>query len=137
LHASRGPLNNRQIRYADALLMYAEACLGAGDAVTAKEYINKVRARVGLAEITTADEAALRHERRCELAMEGHRWFDIVRWGIAEQTIKAYEAGESTEYKAQVALGAGFQKGKHEILPIPYDEILLNPSKMEQNPGYN
>lgn len=137
LHASRGPLNNRQIRYADALLMYAEACLGAGDAVTAKEYINKVRARVGLAEISTADEAALRHERRCELAMEGHRWFDIVRWGIAEQTIKAYEAGESTEYKAQVALGAGFQKGKHEILPIPYDEILLNPSKMEQNPGYN
>ena len=137
LHASRGPLNNRQIRYADVLLMYAEACLGAGDAATAKDYINVVRARVGLAEISVADDAALRHERRCELAMEGHRWFDIVRWGIAAETIAAYEAGESAEYKAQVALGEGFKKGKHEIMPIPYDEILLNPEKMEQNPYYN
>ncbi|MBP5658427.1 MAG: RagB/SusD family nutrient uptake outer membrane protein [Paludibacteraceae bacterium] len=137
LHASRGPLNNRQIRYADVLLMYAEACLGAGDAVTAKDYINDVRARVGLAGISVADDAALRHERRCELAMEGHRWFDIVRWNIAAETIAAYEATESEEYKAQVKLGGGFKKGKHEILPIPYDEILLNPTKMEQNPGYN
>jgi len=136
LHASRGPLNNRQIRYADVLLMYAEACMGSGDAATAKTYINKVRARVGLGEVEATD-ATLRHERRCELAMEGHRWFDIVRWNIAAETIKAYEAGETTEYKAQVALGSGFQKGKHEILPIPYDEILLNPTKMEQNPNYN
>ena len=137
LHASRGPLNNRQIRYADVLLMYAEACLGGGDAGTAKTYINKVRARAGLTDIDVADEAALRHERRCELAMEGHRWFDIVRWNIAYETITAYEAGESAEYKAQVALGGGFKKGQHEILPIPYDEILLNPEKMEQNPYYN
>jgi hypothetical protein len=137
LHASRGPLNNRQIRYGDVLLMYAEACLGAGDAGTAKDYINKVRARVGLADIDAATDAALRHERRCELAMEGHRWFDIVRWNIAYETITAYEATESAEYQAQVKLGAGFQKGKHEILPIPYDEILLNPEKMEQNPHYN
>jgi len=137
LHASRGPLNNRQIRYADVLLMYAEACLGAGSAATAKEYINKVRTRAGLADIDVANDAALRHERRCELAMEGHRWFDIVRWGIAAETIKAYEAGETPEYKAQVALGEGFKKGKHEILPIPYDEILLNPTEMQQNPYYN
>lgn len=137
LHASRGPLNNRQIRYADVLLLYAEACLGAGDAATAKTYINKVRSRAGLADIDVADDKALRHERRCELAMEGHRWFDIVRWNIAAETMAAYEASETDEYKAQIALGSGFQKGKHEILPIPYDEILLNPSKMEQNPYYN
>lgn len=137
MHASRGPLNNRQIRYADVLLMYAEACLGAGDAGTAKTYIDKVRARVGLASCGTADEAAIRHERRCELAMEGHRWFDIVRWNIAAETITAYEATESDEYKAQVQLGEGFKKGTHEILPIPYNEILLNPTKMQQNPGYN
>ncbi|MBQ7530820.1 MAG: RagB/SusD family nutrient uptake outer membrane protein [Paludibacteraceae bacterium] len=136
LHASRGPLNNRQIRYADVLLMYAEACLGTGNTDIAKTYINKVRARVGLGEVEATD-ATLRHERRCELAMEGHRWFDIVRWNIAYETITAYEAGESTEYKAQIASGAGFQKGKHEILPIPYNEILLNPTKMEQNPNYN
>ena len=137
LHASRGPLNNRQIRYADVLLMYAEACLGVGDAATATTYINKVRTRAGRAGIDAATDAALRHERRCELAMEGHRWFDIVRWNIAFETITAYEATESAEYQAQVKLGAGFQKGKHEILPIPYDEILLNPTKMEQNPYYN
>ncbi|MBO4577229.1 MAG: RagB/SusD family nutrient uptake outer membrane protein [Paludibacteraceae bacterium] len=137
LHASRGPLNNKQIRYADVLLMYAETCLALGDDGTAKTYINKVRARAGLADIDVADEAALRHERRCELAMEGHRWFDIVRWNIAYETIKAYEATESPEYQAQVNLGSGFQKGKHEILPIPYEEILLNPTKMEQNPYYN
>ena len=137
MHASRGPLNNRQIRYADVLLMYAEACLGAGDAGTAKTYIDKVRARAGLAPCAAADEATIRHERRCELAMEGHRWFDLVRWNIAYETITAYEATESDEYKAQVKLGEGFKKGKHEILPIPYNEILLNPTKMEQNPYYN
>lgn len=137
LHASRGPLNNRQIRYADVLLMYAEAALGTGDAGTALIQINKVRARVGLAAIGAADDAALRHERRCELAMEGHRWFDLVRWNIAYETITAYEATESAEYQAQVKLGTGFKKGTHEILPIPYNEILLNPTKMEQNPGYN
>jgi hypothetical protein len=136
MHASRGPLNNKQIRYADVLLMYAEACLGAGDAGTAKTYIDKVRARVGLAGVPAATDAALRHERRCELAMEGHRWFDIVRWNIAYETITAYEATESEEYQAQVKLGGGFRKGTHEILPIPYDEILLNPTKMDQNPGY-
>ena len=136
MHASRGPLNNRQIRYADVLLMYAEACLGAGDAGTAKGYIDQVRARVGLAAVPAATDEALRHERRCELAMEGHRWFDIVRWNIAYETITAYEATESAEYQAQVKLGEGFKKGKHEILPIPYDEILLNPTKMEQNTGY-
>ena len=137
LHASRGPLNNRQIRYADVLLMYAEACLGAGDAGTAKTYIDEVRARVGLAPCAVADDATLRHERRCELAMEGHRWFDIVRWNIAYETITAYEATESEEYKAQVQLGTGFRKGTHEILPLPYNEILLNPTKMDQKPGYN
>ena len=137
MHASRGPLNNRQIRYADVLLMYAEACLGQGDAGTAKTYIDEVRARVGLAPCAVADDATLRHERRCELAMEGHRWFDIVRWNIAYETITAYEATESAEYQAQVKLGGGFRKGTHEILPIPYDEILLNPTKMNQNPGYN
>ena len=137
MHASRGPLNNKQIRYADVLLMYAEACMGAGDPGTAKTYIDKVRARAGLAPCAVADEATLRHERRCELAMEGHRWFDIVRWNIAYETITAYEATESAEYQAQVKLGGGFRKGTHEILPIPYDEILLNPTKMNQNPGYN
>ena len=138
IHASRGPLNNRQIRYADVLLMYAEACLGAGDAGTAKTYIDKVRARVGLPEVAAADDAALRHERRCELAMEGHRWFDLVRWkGVAGTGLKehmdAYKLTETAEAQSHMRK---FIANKHEIFPIPYEEILLNPTKMEQNPGY-
>ena len=134
-HATRGPLNNRQIRLADVYLMQAEAYLGAGNAAGAAQYINLVRKRVGLSEIATADWTALRHERRCELAMEGHRWFDLVRWNIAYETMTAYEATETADYKMQLSLGAGFTKGKNELLPIPLKEIELNAS-MTQNPGY-
>ena len=138
LHATRGPLNNRQIRYADVLLMYAEACLGAGDEATARAYINKVRQRVGLADVATADNATLRHERRVELAMEGHRWFDLVRWeGVAGNGLKAhmdaYKATESAEAQSHIQ---EFVAGKHEIFPIPQEEIQLNPTEMKQNNGY-
>ena len=138
LHASRGPLNNKQIRYADVLLMYAEACLGAGDAGTAKTYIDQVRARVGLAGVAAADDATLRHERRCELAMEGHRWFDLVRWeGVAGTGLKAhmdaYKATESADIQHHIQ---EFVAGKHEIFPIPQEERQLNPTDIQQNPGY-
>lgn len=138
LHASRGPLNNRQIRYADVLLMYAEAALGAGDEATARTYINMVRTRVGLSEIALADNAALRHERRVELAMEGHRWFDLVRWeGVAGNGLKAhmdaYKATETQEAQSHIQ---EFVAGKHEIFPIPQEEIQLNPTEMKQNNGY-
>lgn len=142
-HDSRGPLNNRQIRYADVLLMYAEACLGANDLPNAELYLNKVRRRVQLSdfpnykfkingtEITPTLEQAIRHERRVELAMEGHRWFDLCRWGVAKEVMDAYKAKESPEAKEHMAT---FEKGKHELFPIPSKEIDLNP--MEQNPGY-
>ena len=138
LHATRGPLNNRQIRYADVLLMYAEAALGAGDEATARTYINKVRQRVGLADVATADNATLRHERRVELAMEGHRWFDLVRWeGVAGNGLKAhmdaYKATETQEAQSHIQ---EFVAGKHEIFPIPQEEIQLNPTEMKQNNGY-
>ena len=138
IHASRGPLNNRQIRYGDVLLMYAEACLGAGDAGTALTYINMVRARAGLGAIAAADDAALRHERRCELAMEGHRWFDIVRWkGVKGNGLKAHmDAYKLTETEEAQSHMREFIENKHELFPIPYEEILLNSVKMEQNPGY-
>ena len=118
--------------------MYAEACLGMGDAGTAKTYIDQVRARVGLPEVAAADDAALRHERRCELAMEGHRWFDLVRWeGVAGTGLKthmdAYKASESAEVQGHIQ---EFVAGKHEIFPIPQEERQLNPTYMEQNPGY-
>lgn len=138
LHASRGPLNNKQIRYADVLLMYAEACLGMSDAGTAKTYIDMVRDRAGLTPCAVADDATLRHERRCELAMEGHRWFDLVRWeGVdgtgLKQHMDAYKLTETTDAQHHMQ---EFVAGKHEIFPIPQEERQLNPTFMEQNPGY-
>lgn len=149
-HATRGPLNNRQIRLADAYLMYAEACLGANDEKTAKEYINKVRRRVGLEDVgnysitingtvipnpTTLQ--CLRHERRMELAMEGHRWFDLVRWyganGELKTVMEAYQKTETPEAQSHIQ---AFVAGKHEIFPIPQTEMQLNPTDMPQNPGY-
>lgn len=138
LHASRGPLNNKQIRYADVLLMYAEAALESGDAGTALTQINKVRARAGLSALGSADRAALRHERRCELAMEGHRWFDLVRWeGVAGNGLKAHmDAYKATETVDAQSYMNEFVAGKHELFPIPQEEIQLNTVTMEQNPGY-
>ena len=137
LHATRGPLNNKQIRYADVLLMYAEACLETGDAGTALTYINKVRSRVGLPNAPVADNATLRHERRCELAMEGHRWFDLVRWeGVDGNGLKAhmdaYKAQENADVQHHIQ---EFVAGKHELLPIPQEERQLDPL-LSQNPGY-
>lgn len=146
-HDSRGPLNNKQIRYSDVLLMYAEACCETGDLATAKYYLNKVRERVHLSDfpytakiqgndVTFNDNQedlrkAIRHERRVELAMEGHRWFDLCRWGIAKETMDAYIQQETPEAKAE---SAEFIKGKHELFPIPSQEIEI--SGIAQNPNY-
>lgn len=144
-HATRSPMNYRVIRLSDVMLMYAEAALESGkDLNVAKQMLNQVRGRVGMAEFpnylgysdNTADlRSAIRHERRVELAMEGHRWFDLCRWGIAYEVMDkdngSYGKNESTEARAEMA---SFIKGKHELFPIPAEEINLNP--MDQNPGY-
>ena len=143
-HDSRGPLNNKQIRYADVLLMHAEAALIAGDNSTAEADLNQVRSRVGLPSFgsysfsvngttiaTPTLEQAIRHERRVELAMEGHRWFDLVRWGNTKEHMEAYQATETEDVKKHLGV---FQAGKHELFPIPTEERELNP--MTQNPGY-
>lgn len=144
-HNTRGVLNNKQFRLADLYLLYAEACMETGDAGTATTYLNKVRARVGLPsypgysfkvngeELTSPTlKEALRHERRMELAMEGHRWFDLCRWGVAYEVMTAYMALESPEAKAEMQ---PFKKGVHELLPIPNKQRQLN-SLLDQNPGY-
>ena len=146
-HATRSPKNNIQIRYADVLLMYAEACCESGDLPSAKSALKEVRDRAGLSQfpytaviqgrtVTFNDNQedlrkAIRHERRVELAMEGHRWFDLTRWGIAKETMDTYMAGETKEAKE---LYGTFQKGKHELFPIPSKEIDL--SGIEQNPNW-
>lgn len=131
-HDSRSPINLIVIRLADVYLMYAEALAGNGEEPAAWGYIDDVRARVGLGTANNGQsfEKALRHERRVELAMEGHRWFDLCRWGIAKETMNAYRAGESDEVKAEMS---EFRDGM-ELLPIPYEEIRLG--GLEQNPAY-
>jgi hypothetical protein len=149
-HDSRGPVNNRQIRYSDVLLMYAEACCELGDATDltlAKNALNQVRARAGMASfpytstiqgktVTFSDNqtdlrTAIRHERRVELGMEGHRWFDLCRWGIAKETMDNYINTETDEAKAEYGT---FQKNKNELFPIPSKEIDL--TGIEQNPNW-
>lgn len=137
-HDSRAPLNRKEIRYADVLLMYAEACIESGQETDkALAYINKIRGRVGLTPAGAATREVLRHERRVELAMEGHRWFDLVRWGIAKQTMmdyrEKYKTGKSNTTTEGDAM-ADFIEGKHELMPIPQEEVRLG--GLAQNPGY-
>lgn len=133
-HDTRSPINLIVIRLADVYLMYAEACAlnTPADETTAWTYVDMVRGRVGLgaADHSQGFMPALRHERRVELAMEGHRWFDLCRWGIAKETMNAYRAGESEEVKKHMS---EFEDG-FELLPIPYEEVRLG--GLEQNPKY-
>lgn len=152
-HHSRGPLNYRLVRASDVLLLYAEAALESGKDLTgAKWALEEVRARARNCSDTAGSlpafpnyrnysdtpeslRDAIRHERRVELAMEGHRWFDLVRWGIAYEVMDkdngSYGRTESAEARAEMA---SFVKGKHELFPLPSEELALNP--MAQNPGY-
>ncbi len=117
-------LNNyRTIRYADVLLMAAEALVKSGGSeVKALSYVNLIRERAfgdNAHNISASGNAlylAILDERRLELAMEGDRFFDLVRTGMAETKI------------------TGFVKGKHEVFPIPFEEI--NISGLTQNAGY-
>lgn len=150
-HATRGEINNTIIRYADVLLMHAEACIGAGVSNLAINDLNQIRSIRGMStypgyafKVNGVEVAsptilqAVRHERRVELAMEGHRWFDIVRWnGLDGTGVKAHmDAYKATEtIKAQEQMAA-FVEGKHELFPIPSKQRELNPA-LTQNPQYN
>ena len=129
-----GPGNIRIVRYADILLLAAEALNENGKSAEALPYINAVRQRARatapafppgiLADLTITDQTQLREriyrERRSELCMEQHRWFDLKRWGRQSQVMKA--------------VGKPFIDNKHELLPIPQTEIDL--SGIGQNQGY-
>lgn len=127
-----GPGNIRVLRYADILLLAAEALNENNKAPEALIYLNQVRKRargssqVVLPDVTVTDQAQLREriyrERRSELAMEQHRWFDLLRWGRAEQ--------------AMTAVGKNFITPKHLLLPIPQTEVDLTDGSIIQNIGY-
>jgi tetratricopeptide (TPR) repeat protein len=122
--------NRRLLRYADVLLMAAEALNENGKTGPALQYLNQVRerAREGNAEIlpdvTETNKDRLRdsilQERRVELALEGHRFWDLVR----------------TNKAGQVLGPLGFVAGKHEMLPIPQTERDLSGERLEQNQNY-
>ncbi|WP_293302068.1 RagB/SusD family nutrient uptake outer membrane protein [Pedobacter sp. UBA4863] len=130
-------MNIRILRYADVVLMYAEAANEVGgttNTTDALEKLNSVRLRARngnnaiLPNVTTTDQGelrnAIRQERRIELAMEYDRFFDLVRWGTAKTVLHA--AGKT-----------GFVEGKHEILPIPAAQIQISKGVLTQNFGYN
>ncbi|GLB52818.1 membrane protein [Neptunitalea chrysea] len=111
--------NIRMIRYAEVLLIKAEAAVQLGlDAATP---LNQVRSRVGLSDITSPDLQDVWNERRLELAFEHDRWFDLIRTGQAPS--------------AMAADGKTFVTGKHELFPIPNNQLTQTP-EMEQNPGW-
>ena len=107
--------NDYIIRLADTYLLEAEALGGTG--TRAQALLDAVRARVGLPSVPVSMDA-IKTERRLELAGEGHRFFDLVRWGDAATKLAS----------------RGFQAGKNEVFPIPQRE--LQGTKLVQNPGY-
>jgi len=132
-------VNHRYMRYAEVLLMAAEANLTVNP-TKASEYLNQVRTRAGLT-ATTATLEAIQTEKRLELCNEGVRFEDLVRWGIAAnylgeqgKTIPTYD-GATVTYANQPQATYGFKTGKHEFLPIPMKELEINPN-MKPNQGW-
>jgi hypothetical protein len=146
------------IRYDDVLLMQAEAYIQLGQQDKALPLINQIRARAAAstgrlkkadgtfashyivgqypAAGWTKDYAfkALQWERRLEFATEGSRFFDLVRWGIAEPTLNAYINIEKV--RRTFLATAKFTAGRDEYLPIPQSEITFTNGLYKQNPGY-
>src|SRR5258708_3334667 len=124
--------NYRYVRYADVLLLYAEALNAQGQNTAAYPYVDRVRMRAGLAALSTVkpglDQQAfltqLKHERVTELCGEGHRFEDLSRWGDLGPGLASRDAGF-----------ANFKVGKDELLPIPQYDLEVNPN-LKQNPGY-
>ncbi len=155
-------MNYTIIRFADVLLMAAEAEIEApgGSLATALDYVNQVRGRAAnseywvkeydsddnaanyvISEYTSFPNAAfardaVRFERKLELGEEGHRFFDLVRWGVAAEELNAYLAYESTKLVTKFG-GASFTTGKNEYYPIPQAQIDITGAEiLSQNPGY-
>jgi hypothetical protein len=114
--------NLRILKYSDILLVRAEAALNLGNTSEALDKVNILRLRAGLEELTSITMDELLKERRLEMAMEHDRWFDLVRTGKA--------------LSAMTANGKTFIPGKHDVFPIPQNEIILSGGLLLQNPGY-
>jgi len=149
----RSGINYHIIRYADVLLMAAEAAVETGNLEKARGLVNQVRSRAKNSPkadsspnyvIDTYNSAwtdaaaarsAVRHERRVELGMEGHRLFDLRRWNIMVETLNAYIANEGRTIPP-FAARANAVGSKHTALPIPLDAIDSSQGSLTQNPGH-
>ena len=150
-------INFMIIRFADILLLAAEAEIEVGSAEKAREYVNRIRTRAINSFLTRGDgsdaanyqistytaawtdkdvaRAAVRHERLLELGMEGHRFYDLQRWGTAKQELDFYFAYDGA--KLSSALGGATYTDKYKWVPIPQDQIdLVGTDILTQNPGF-
>ena len=114
--------NLRILKYSDILLIRAEAAFQLGLADEARDRVNEVRVRAGLDALSSVTLPIILNERRWEMAMEHDRWFDLVRTGTAQS--------------AMALDGKTFVPGKHELFPIPSDQITASGGRLSQNPGY-
>jgi hypothetical protein len=155
--------NDYVLRYTDVMLMRAEALIETDNLSDAKDIINDIRnrAKKDISETSLISYAkdqceimpygnfadkeearkALRWERRVELAMEGHRFFDLRRWGLLSKTLKAYfESEQKDEYDgqpyAQYYKEAAFTPNKNEYFPIASNQINYVQNLYQQNRGY-
>lgn len=127
--APNGGSNDRVLRYADVLLSHAEASAKTGNDAAAREALNQVRARARgnnsavLPDVTSSGQELqedIFRERRLELGLEGHRFFDLVRTGRAEAQLGPL----------------GYRPGVHRVFPVPQSQIQLSNGILTQNPGY-
>jgi len=139
----RSGLNHILFRYADLLLLHAEITFHGSDEAEALIALNQVRARVALSPINTSGSsllAAIYKERQMELAMEGHRYYDLKRTGRLTEVIEDfydYNMNRSSDpYDGGHTKGALFRPGVHELFPIPASEISLSENQIQQNNGY-
>ena len=154
-------VNYCPLRYADVVLMAAEAYNEIGNTPEAWRLLNEVRHRAGATEtnslqaykaaqpnlyelpyFNSGDEAdnfrtALYWERGFALAFEGQRKYDLLRWGILGDALKLFQSKMDKSLKGKYVAGDKFIKGKHELFPIPLGELQANPAlKNQNNPGY-
>ncbi len=158
-NTDKSPLNHRILRFADVLLMYAEACNELNNDADARTALNRIRGRVHLPDVTVSGNElrhAIRNERRLELAFEQNRLYDIrrwtddngkkmicnilgpngsfVQWNLNEETRDPLEwanQGESSDK------GSTFQEDRDMVFPIPLYEVTMSNGSIEQNPGWN
>jgi hypothetical protein len=132
--------NWKVLRYADVLLMIAEAMNEQGNTTGAYTYVNMIRNRADLPDLSagmTQQEMRqeIEHQRFCEFFGEGIRWYDMLRYAANSNWSYDIKAVVQSRGNDDWLHGDNFVAGKHELLPIPAMELSTNPN-LQQNPGY-